>query len=129
MRKSICEFITGYLNEGGQLKLDRFEKFMEEMAEIDRDLFREHYEDLKLFETKYVRYARTPFFYQIDLLFDFLKDNDETFGANISELPTAKMDPALAELVKRTVWTEKYFEFPVELELFKEYFVILDAGI
>lgn len=43
------------MNDGGQLKLARFEKFMEEMGEIDRDLFREHYEDLKLFETKYVR--------------------------------------------------------------------------
>lgn len=43
------------MNEGGQLKLARFEMFMEEMAEIDRELFHEHYEDLKLFETKYVR--------------------------------------------------------------------------
>lgn len=34
--------------------MDRFEVFMEAMGEIDRDLYREHYEDLKMLETKYV---------------------------------------------------------------------------
>lgn len=45
---------AGYLNEYGRINLKRFEVFMEAMAEVDRDLFREHYEDLKLLETKYV---------------------------------------------------------------------------
>lgn len=45
----------GYLNEAGKLNLSRFEVFMEEMSEVDRELFREKYEDLKYMETKYVR--------------------------------------------------------------------------
>lgn len=48
-------FCLGYLNEAGKLNLKRFEVFMGEMSEIDRDLFREHYEDLKYMESKYVR--------------------------------------------------------------------------
>lgn len=36
------------------MNLARFEVFMAEMGEIDRDLFREHYSDLKQLETKYV---------------------------------------------------------------------------
>lgn len=44
----------GYLNESGKLNLRRFEVFMGAMSEIDRDLFREKYEDLKYMETKYV---------------------------------------------------------------------------
>lgn len=43
------------MNDAGKLNLGRFEVFMEAMGEIDRDLFREHYEDLKMLETKYVR--------------------------------------------------------------------------
>lgn len=34
--------------------MKRFEIFMEEMGEIDRDLFREHYADLQQLELKYV---------------------------------------------------------------------------
>lgn len=49
--------ILGYLNDAGKLNLGRFEIFMEEMSEVDRDLFREHYEDLKFMESKYVRYV------------------------------------------------------------------------
>lgn len=45
----------GYLNESGKLNLRRFEVFMEAMSEIDRDLYRDKYEDLKYMETKYVR--------------------------------------------------------------------------
>lgn len=44
----------GYLTDGGKIILARFEVFMKEMGEIDRDLFREHYADLQQLETKYV---------------------------------------------------------------------------
>lgn len=47
-------FLTGYLNEAGKLNLNRFEVFMGAMGEIDRDLFRDNYEDLKYMESKYV---------------------------------------------------------------------------
>lgn len=47
--------LIGYLNESGKLNLRRFEVFMGAMSEIDRDLFRDKYEDLKFMETKYVR--------------------------------------------------------------------------
>lgn len=51
----MCHFIrTGYLTDAGKMNLARFEVFMAEMGEIDRDLFREHYSDLKQLETKYV---------------------------------------------------------------------------
>lgn len=42
----------GYVNEGGTLKLDRFEKFMERLSQVDTDQFAEHFADLKYFEAK-----------------------------------------------------------------------------
>lgn len=53
--KAVLPKLDGYLNEAGKLNLKRMEIFMQEMSEVDRDLFREHYEDLKLMDTKYVR--------------------------------------------------------------------------
>lgn len=47
-------FKIGYLTDAGKINLKRFEIFMEEMGEIDRDLFREHYADLQQLELKYV---------------------------------------------------------------------------
>lgn len=47
--------MSGYLNEGGKLNLHRFEVFMETMSEIDRELFRDKYQDLQYMESKYVR--------------------------------------------------------------------------
>lgn len=42
----------GYINESGTLNLERFEKFMEELASVDTDHFTEQYADLKYFEAK-----------------------------------------------------------------------------
>lgn len=47
-------FKIGYLTDAGKINLKRFETFMEEMGETDRDLFREHYADLQQLELKYV---------------------------------------------------------------------------
>lgn len=49
----ICNL--GYMNEGGKLNLKRFEVFMDAMSEVDRDLFRTRYEDLKYMDSKCVR--------------------------------------------------------------------------
>lgn len=48
--------LDGYINEAGKLNLRRLEVFMTKLSEVDRDLFRDHYADLKLFETKYVSF-------------------------------------------------------------------------
>lgn len=42
------------MNESGKLNLARFEIFMNEMSELDRELFREKYEDLKFMDGKTV---------------------------------------------------------------------------
>ncbi|XP_011256685.1 5'-3' exoribonuclease 1 isoform X2 [Camponotus floridanus] len=44
--------LDGYINEAGTLKLDRFEKFMENLSHLDLEQFNEHYADLKYFESK-----------------------------------------------------------------------------
>ncbi|XP_046595171.1 5'-3' exoribonuclease 1 isoform X1 [Neodiprion lecontei] len=44
--------LDGYINEGGTLKLDRFEKLMERLSRVDIEQFAEHYADLKYFESK-----------------------------------------------------------------------------
>ncbi|XP_034935611.1 5'-3' exoribonuclease 1 isoform X2 [Chelonus insularis] len=48
----ILPTLDGYINEAGTLNLERFEKFMEELAVIDLEHFTEHLADLKYFETK-----------------------------------------------------------------------------
>ena len=44
--------VSGYINEGGTLNLDRFEKFMDALSQIDIEHFRDHLADLKYFEAK-----------------------------------------------------------------------------
>lgn len=46
------QFILGYINESGTLKLDRFEKFMKRLSRLDKLHFSDHYEILKYFESK-----------------------------------------------------------------------------
>lgn len=53
--------IIGYINEGGKLNLPRLEKFMVKLGLVDRDLFRDHYSDLKMMEQKYVSAVRAEF--------------------------------------------------------------------
>ncbi|XP_043280589.1 5'-3' exoribonuclease 1 [Venturia canescens] len=42
--------LDGYINEAGTLNLERFEKFMERLSQVDTDQFMEHLADLKYFE-------------------------------------------------------------------------------
>ncbi|XP_057341540.1 5'-3' exoribonuclease 1 isoform X1 [Microplitis mediator] len=50
--KEILPSLDGYINEAGKLNLERFEKFMEQLAHIDVDHFAETLADLKYFEGK-----------------------------------------------------------------------------
>lgn len=45
-------YISGYINEAGDLNLTRFEMFMQELAKIDKEKFQDTYTDLKYFEGK-----------------------------------------------------------------------------
>lgn len=44
--------LGGYINEAGTLNLERFEKFMGALSEIDMENFAEQFADLKYFEAK-----------------------------------------------------------------------------
>lgn len=81
---------------------------MDAMSEIDRDLFREKYEDLKFMDAKYVRNIAEPIFknwvknaYFLYQPF-FLQNNDETFANDATEI-TAEVKSDLDELIKQTV--------------------------
>lgn len=50
--------LIGYLNEKGTLNLQRFQKFMETLANFDYDQFRDTFADLKFLEGK--RTANIP---------------------------------------------------------------------
>jgi 5'-3' exoribonuclease 1 len=48
-----CSFCAaGYINEGGTLNLERFQKYMERLSAFDLEQFRETYADLKYFQGK-----------------------------------------------------------------------------
>jgi 5'-3' exoribonuclease 1 len=74
--------LDGYINEEGHLNLARFEKFMAELAEHDRDSFRQQYSDLEYFESK-------------------TTDNNDAFDVSVDEIKNGFSDD-LSELVKRT---------------------------
>lgn len=44
--------VLGYINEGGSLNLERFQKYMEKLAAFDFEQFKEYSADLKYFEAK-----------------------------------------------------------------------------
>lgn len=48
--------LDGYMNENGKLILSRLEKFMGKLADVDRDLFRDHYADIKEIEVNNVSF-------------------------------------------------------------------------
>ncbi|XP_068209934.1 5'-3' exoribonuclease 1-like isoform X1 [Palaemon carinicauda] len=50
--KSVLPSLGGYLNNGGKLNLERFEKFVEKLAEMEVDHFQEMSADLKYFNAK-----------------------------------------------------------------------------
>lgn len=49
---SRVNIISGYINEAGELNLERFEIFMQELAKIDKEMFQETFVDLQYFEAK-----------------------------------------------------------------------------
>ncbi|XP_071346640.1 5'-3' exoribonuclease 1 isoform X2 [Trachinotus anak] len=49
---SVLPSVGGYLNENGHLNLRNFEKYLEKLAEFDREHFNEVFVDLKWFESK-----------------------------------------------------------------------------
>lgn len=49
---SVLPSLGGYLNENGHLNLRNFEKYLEKLAEFDREHFNEVFVDLKWFESK-----------------------------------------------------------------------------
>lgn len=53
-RKIYWFFYSGYINESGKLNLKRFEVFMARLGLADLELFREHYSDIRMMDTKYV---------------------------------------------------------------------------
>lgn len=70
------------MNEAGRLNLNRFEVFMDAMSSVDRELFREKYEDLKYMDSKCI--------------------NNETFCNDVVQITTqTKSD--LDELIRKTV--------------------------
>lgn len=73
--------LDGYINEGGILNLSRLEVLMNRLARFDRDIFLEHYTDLKYFKEK-----RGP-------------DNMEAFDVTIDEIK-AEVDMDLSALIK-----------------------------
>lgn len=77
--------LDGYINERGQLNLKRLECFMRKFAETDRELFRNHYTDLKYMSDK--------------------QHNDDTFGGTTDETECELdefMDEDLAALMKNS---------------------------
>lgn len=50
--KSVLPTLGGYLNSGGKLNLERFEKFIEKLAQVEIDQFQELSADLKYFSGK-----------------------------------------------------------------------------
>lgn len=83
------------MNEAGKLNLKRFEVFMSAMATVDRELFREKYEDLKYMESK--------------------TNNHETFGSEFVEI-TAETKSDLADLIKKTV-SRSWNKYEIKLEI------------
>ncbi|XP_050708654.1 5'-3' exoribonuclease 1-like isoform X2 [Eriocheir sinensis] len=50
--KAVLPTLDGYLNQGGELHLGRFEKFMAKLSEFDFENFQETYADQKYFNSK-----------------------------------------------------------------------------
>ena len=52
--------LSGYINENGHLNLERFEKFMIRLAQIDYDHFNDIYADVKWLEERHGRKQLVP---------------------------------------------------------------------
>ncbi|CAH0556696.1 unnamed protein product [Brassicogethes aeneus] len=90
--------LGGYINEGGKLNLERFEKFMEKLSKIDMDNFEDIQEDITYMESKTGR-KFNPF--DMDLRPDNLQAWKPEDG---DDLKTEALQPEndLAALIKAT---------------------------
>ncbi|XP_008193749.1 5'-3' exoribonuclease 1 isoform X2 [Tribolium castaneum] len=79
--------LDGYINEAGTLNLERFEKFMKKLADVDIKNFEEIQDDLTYFERKTGRKATA----HLPVSSKPVKNGEEK-----------KIDPALAELIAAT---------------------------
>ncbi|CAG9784859.1 unnamed protein product [Diatraea saccharalis] len=88
--------LDGYINEAGDLNLERFEIFMQELAKLDKEKFQDVYADLKYFEAKT---GRRP---NAQERKEYKPNNDETFNVNVDDIKNNKPDDELQALINAT---------------------------
>ncbi|XP_058449567.1 5'-3' exoribonuclease 1 [Malaya genurostris] len=84
--------LDGHINEGGILNLRRLEVFMERLAQFDRNIFLEHYTDLKYFKSK----RRSDDMEAFDVIIDDIKAETE-MNCDLSALIQATEDMFLGD--------------------------------
>ncbi|CAH2107035.1 unnamed protein product [Euphydryas editha] len=93
---TVLPTLSGYINEAGNLNLERFEIFMQELAKIDKEKFQDTYADLKYFEAKT---GRRPNEKERK---EYKPNNDDTFNVNIDDIKSNKPDDELQALINAT---------------------------
>ncbi|CAH0728977.1 unnamed protein product, partial [Brenthis ino] len=93
---TVLPTLSGYINEAGDLNLERFEIFMQELAKIDKEKFQDTYADLKYFEAKT---GRRPNALERK---EYKPNNDDTFNVNIEDIKANKPDDELQALINAT---------------------------
>ncbi|XP_047526859.1 5'-3' exoribonuclease 1 isoform X3 [Vanessa atalanta] len=93
---TVLPTLNGYINEAGDLHLERFEIFMQELAKIDKEKFQDTYADLKYFEAKT---GRRPNAMERK---EYKPNNDETFNVNVEDIKANKPDDELQALINAT---------------------------
>ncbi|VVD04059.1 unnamed protein product [Leptidea sinapis] len=104
---TVLPTLDGYINEAGDLHLERFETFMQELAKIDKEKFQDTYADLKYFEGKT---GRRPNDRERK---EYKPNNDETFNVNIDDIKANKPDDELQALINAT---QEMFVDDIELD-------------
>ncbi|XP_012550791.2 5'-3' exoribonuclease 1 [Bombyx mori] len=88
--------LDGYINEAGDLNLERFEIFMQELSKIDKEKFQDTYTDLKYFEEKT---GRRP---NANERREYKANNNETFNVDVNEIKGNHLDNDLQALINAT---------------------------
>ncbi len=81
--KKVLPTLDGYLNENGFLNLHRFQKYLNELSNIDIDNFNDINADLKYFESKA---GRKLFRRELEDTSAFFEANIENSGSNVCDL-------------------------------------------
>jgi 5'-3' exoribonuclease 1 len=81
--KKVLPTLDGYLNENGFLNLHRFQKYLNELSNIDIDNFNDINADLKYFESKT---GRKLFRRELEDTSAFFETNIENNGSNVSNV-------------------------------------------